>query len=423
MKKTHTLFSLLAVLLFATISRAQDSQSLTIFAAASLTNAFQEIGESFKTDHPNTEIVFNFASSSELAAQLAEGAPADIFASANNTQMTVARDADRIAGTPRTFVKNRLVLIVPADNPASITTLRDLANPGVKIVIAAPDVPVRTYTDTMLERLAADAAYGDAYRTAVIANVVSEEQNVRQVAAKVALGEADAGIVYVSDITSDIREQVTAISIPDYLNTIATYPIAITNDAANPELAQEFIDFVLSDAGQDILVAQNFISVSIADNPSTISLPSDTNAVVLDGQLLNPLTLTVDDLKNNFSTQTVDVTYQSGEDTFSASFTGVPLWQIVSAGQPNLNADVRNDKLSLFIIVTGSDGYQAVIAWGEIDPEFGNEPILLAYEQDGAPIADQAGALRLIVPGDARGGRYVSGVVNISLRDAPRVDK
>ena len=423
MKKTHTLFSLLAVLLFVTISRAQDSQSLTIFAAASLTNAFQEIGESFKTDHPNTEIVFNFASSSDLAAQLAEGAPADIFASANNTQMTVARDADRIAGTPRTFVKNRLVLIVPADNPASITTLRDLANPGVKIVIAAPDVPVRTYTDTMLERLAADAAYGDAYRTAVIANVVSEEQNVRQVAAKVALGEADAGIVYVSDITSDIREQVTAIAIPDYLNTIATYPIAITNDAASPELAQEFIDFVLSDAGQDILVAQNFISVSIADNPSTISLPSDTNAVVLDGQLLNPLTLTVDDLKNNFSTQTVDVTYQSGEDTFSASFTGVPLWQIVSAGQPNLNADVRNDKLSLFIIVTGSDGYQAVIAWGEIDPEFGNEPILLAYEQDGAPIADQAGALRLIVPGDARGGRYVSGVVNISLRDAPRVDK
>jgi len=270
LKRHGLLFTLLVMSLNLAISRAQDSQSLTIFAAASLTNAFQDIAQSFKADHPNTEIVFNFASSSDLAAQLAEGAPADVFASANNTQMTAARDADRIAGTPRTFAENRLVLIVPADNPANITTLRDLANGGIKIVIAAQAVPVRTYTDTMLERLAADAAYGETYRAAVIANVVSEEQNVRQVAAKVAFGEADAGIVYVSDVTSDLREQVTAIAIPDDLNTIATYPIAITNDAANPELAQEFIDFVLSDAGQDILVTQNFISVRMPDLPPII---------------------------------------------------------------------------------------------------------------------------------------------------------
>jgi molybdate transport system substrate-binding protein len=262
-KRSMLLFVLLVMSLG--ISRAQNSQSLTIFAASSLTNAFEQIAETFKVDHPDTEILFNFASSSDLAAQLAEGAPADIFASANTVQMNVAQDAGRIAGAPRVFAKNRLVLIVPADNPANITTLRDLANEGVKIVIAAPAVPVRTYTDTMLERLAADAAYGEAYRAGVMANVVSEEQNVRQVAAKVALGEADAGIVYVSDITSDIREQVTSIVIPDALNTIATYPIALTNDSANPELAQEFINFVLSDAGQDALVTQNFVSIRASE--------------------------------------------------------------------------------------------------------------------------------------------------------------
>ncbi|MBK8033982.1 MAG: hypothetical protein IPK17_31660 [Chloroflexi bacterium] len=99
----------------------------------------------------------------------------------------------------------------------------------------------------------------------------------------------------------------------------------------------------------------------------------------------------------------------------------MPLWQIISAAQPNLNADVRNDRLSTFIVVTAADGYQAVIAWGEIDPEFGNQPILVAYAENGAPIAGGSGPIRLVVPGDARGGRYVSGVVNISLRDAPVV--
>jgi molybdate transport system substrate-binding protein len=268
MLKRHVLlFALLMMSLG--MSRAQG-HSLTIFAAASLTNVFEDIAARFKADHPDSEIFFNFASSSELAAQLAEGAPADIFASANNAQMTVAIEAGRIAGTPQIFAKNRLVLIVPIDNPANIAALSDLANEGIKLVIAAPDVPVRTYTDTMLERLAADSAYGETYRAGVLANVVSEEQNVRQVAAKVALGEADAGIVYISDITSDIRDHVTAITIPDAVNTIASYPIALTNDTPNPELAQEFIDFVLSDAGQDVLIAQNFVSVRTADLSPTI---------------------------------------------------------------------------------------------------------------------------------------------------------
>jgi molybdate transport system substrate-binding protein len=245
--------------------QAQGRQTLTVFAAASLTDAFEEIAAEFEAAHSGVEVLFNFAGSSDLAAQLSEGAPADVFASANRRQMQVAQDAGRIAGEPVTFAKNRLALIVPADNPAAIATLRDLATEGVQLVIAAEGVPVRDYTDTLLDRLAADPGYGDAYRAAVLANVASEEQNVRQVTAKVALGEADAGIVYVSDVTPDIHEQVTSIPIADYLNTLAAYPIAVTDNATNPELAQRFVDYILSDAGQDILKSWNFIPVRVPE--------------------------------------------------------------------------------------------------------------------------------------------------------------
>jgi len=247
--------------------QARQNQPVTVFAAASLTDAFEAIATAFEAATPGVAVLYNFASSSDLATQLSEGAPADVFASANNRQMQVAVDAGRIAGRPRTFAKNRLVLIVPADNPANITGLRDLVNDGVQLVIAAEGVPVRDYTNTLLERLVADAAYGEAYRAAVLANVVSEEQNARQVSAKIALGEADAGVVYVSDVTPDIADQVIAFSIPDTLNTIATYPIAVTDAPASPELAQAFVDFVLSDVGQDILVAWNFVPSRIVKLP------------------------------------------------------------------------------------------------------------------------------------------------------------
>jgi molybdate transport system substrate-binding protein len=351
---------------------------------------------------------------------LSEGAPADIFASANNSQMIVAQKAGRIAASPapRAFAKNRLVLIIPADNPANIQGLRDVANPGVKLVIAALKVPVRDYTDAMLAKLAADPNSGDAYQTAFMANVVSEEDNVRQVSAKVALGEADAGFVYRSDVTPDIADQVIALPIPDAINTLATYPIAVTNDSANAELAQKFIDYVLSDAGQDTLVKWNFISVRVPAQPATVTLPTDGTATV-DGQVFNPLTLTADALRNSYASQTVDVTYMSGEDTVSSTFTGVSLWDILGSAQPNYSADVKNDKLSMYVVVTGTDGYQAVIALGDIDPDFGAQTVLLAYEEKGQPL--DGNSLRLVVPGDKHGGRYVSGVVNISLRDAPRV--
>lgn len=398
------------------ITTAQNSQTLTVFAASSLADAFTEIGDNFESAHSGVEVVFNFGSSSTLATQLSEGAPADIFASANARQMTVASDSGRIAGKPQTFAKNRLILVVPADNPANIQSLRDLANDGVKLVIAAPSVPVRDYTDAMLAKLVTDPTYGEAYQTAFMANVVSEEDNVRQVSAKVALGEADAGLVYKSDVTPDIADQVIAIQIPDAINTLATYPIAATDNSDNPELAGEFISYVLSDEGQDILSNWGFISVRIPEVPANVTLPTD-GTLTVDGQILNPLVLSIDALKTNYTPHTADVTYKSGEDTVMASFIGVSLWDVLSAAQPNLNADVKNDKLSMFIVATGSDGYQAVIAWGEIDPDFGNQPILVAFERDGETLETPT----LVVPGDARGGRYVTDLVNLSLRDAPKV--
>jgi DMSO/TMAO reductase YedYZ molybdopterin-dependent catalytic subunit len=273
----------------------------------------------------------------------------------------------------------------------------------------------------MLERLAADPGYGEAYRSVVVANIVSEEQNVRQVSAKVALGEGDAGIVYLSDVTPDIAEAVIALPIPDTLNTIATYPIAVTNDSANPQLAQMFMEYVLSGSGQDILAKWGFISVRTEELPPTIRV-ADDGMLHVEGQVLNPLALTADDLRSNFTAQTVDVAYVSGEETITTSFTGVLLRDILSVAQVNFNADTQNDQLSMFIVATGRDGYQAVVAWGEIDPEFGNQPILVAYEERGQPLIEEEGPFRLIVPSDGRDGRFVLRLASLSLLDAPEAE-
>lgn len=216
------------------------------------------MGQVFEGQHPGATVLFNFGASSDLATQLAEGAPGDVFASANARQMENAVAANRIAGEPVNFLTNSLVVIVPADNPAGIEALADLANAGVKFVSAAPDVPIRGFTDQMLDKAAADPAYGEEFKTAVLANIVSEEANVRQLAAKVVLGEADAGVVYKSDVTPDIADQVKVIEIPEALNVIAVYPIAALSDSASPETAQAFIDLALSDEGQAILAKWGF---------------------------------------------------------------------------------------------------------------------------------------------------------------------
>lgn len=259
--KTNLLFILLFILALTACNTGQSDQpqSITVFAASSLTDAFNELSETFQSQNEGVEVVLNYGSSSQLAAQLSEGVTADVFASANIAQMQAVIEDGRVeAGTETVFVSNRLTIVVPADNPAAITALEALGQPDILLVLAVEGVPVRDYTDDIVGAMSAD------FQVQFYANVVSEEDNVRQVSAKVALGEADAGIVYTSDVTPDIANQVQQIAIPDAQNIVATYPIAPIADAPNPELAQSFIDFVLSPEGQSILSRWGFGPPSVS---------------------------------------------------------------------------------------------------------------------------------------------------------------
>jgi molybdate transport system substrate-binding protein len=259
-------YSLLVLILLAgcsgTVSTpASQPVTLTVMAAASLTDAFTDLGKQFEAGHPGVSVQFNFAGSQQLAQQITEGAPADVFASANQKQMQVVVDAGKIAADAAVpFASNRLVIIYPKDNPAGLTDLAGLSTAGLKLVLAAKEVPVGQYSLDFLDKAAADAAFGAGYRDAVMENVVSYEENVKSVLTKVALGEADAGIVYTSDITGSAAGEIGKLDIPDALNVIATYPIAAIGDSAVPEMAQAFVDFVVSAEGQAILAKYGFIS-------------------------------------------------------------------------------------------------------------------------------------------------------------------
>lgn len=241
-------------------SAAPEPVILTVFAAASLTAAFNDVKARFEAAHPGVSVAYNFGGSNALAQQLGEGAPADVFASANKKQMDVAISAGRVvSGTTQIFARNRLVVILPKDNPGEVATLQDLAKPGLKLILADKDVPVGQYALDYLAKAISDASFSASYEDDVLANVVSYEDNVRSVLTKVALGEGDAGIVYTSDVSGDSARDVVSIEIPDALNTIATYPIGAVKDSAAPDVAQAFIDYVLSADGQAILKDHGFI--------------------------------------------------------------------------------------------------------------------------------------------------------------------
>ena len=235
---------------------------LTIFTAASLTEAFKELGANIEQANPGTKVIFNFAGSPTLRTQLAQGARADVFASADEPNMQGAQKEGTIASEPRFFVRNQLAVIVPAANPAQVMRLQDLAKPGVKLVLTNKKVPVGNYSRQALAKMSQNAAFGSEFATRVLANLVSEETNVKQVVAKVQLGEADAGIVYASDVTPAVRRAVQVLAIPKPFNVIAQYPIAVVRDAPNAAGARAFIDYVLSPAGQAILTKHGFLAVA-----------------------------------------------------------------------------------------------------------------------------------------------------------------
>lgn len=247
MKRLSVAFLVFSIVVLGCSSsdRKKDTKTLTIFAAASLTDAFTEIGRNFEATHDNVEVRFNFGGSSQLAAQINNGAPGDVFASANISQMTVVESADKVEGTSAIFATNSLVLIVSVASGADISSLVALRNDDIRFITAVDGVPIREYTNTALASLSGDALYGADFMEAVFDNLVSEETNVRQVVLKVSLGEADAAIVYASDVTPDIADSLTVIQIPTKYNIIAEYPIAVLSDAKEKTLAQQFVDFVL----------------------------------------------------------------------------------------------------------------------------------------------------------------------------------
>ena len=220
-------------------------KTLTVFAAASLKKAFSEIGEHFTTDNPGSVVEFSFAGSADLVTQLTQGAPADVLATADTKNMDRAATAGLLAGAPSNFATNTLTIVVAPGNPKKIAAFRDLAAPGLSVVVCAPQVPCGSAT-TKVEQA-----------TGVTLNPVSEESQVTDVLSKVLTGQADAGVVYVTDAQS-AGDKVTAVAFPESAGAVNTYPIAVLKQAHDPELARKFIDLVAGEAGQKILIAAGF---------------------------------------------------------------------------------------------------------------------------------------------------------------------
>ncbi len=256
MKKLAT-FIIIALIGYGTLACQPASvdqaskQSLTVFAAASLTESYSELATLFEASHPNVDVVLNFAGSNTLRAQIEQGAPADVFASANTKEMDALVASDLVAAdAPQVFLHNRLVIIAPAENAANLTSVEDIARPNLKLVFAAEEVPVGRYTRQMLANMS------DEFSAKVLANVVSNESDVKQVLAKIQLGEADAGIVYASDAVA--APELVVVEIPAEFNVLATYPIAALTDSV---IAEEFVAFVLSPTGQTVLEKWGFTPI------------------------------------------------------------------------------------------------------------------------------------------------------------------
>jgi molybdate transport system substrate-binding protein len=233
-------------------TRAADSTpgevtgELVVLAAASLTEAFTQIGHDFEDAHPGVGVTFSFAGSSTLAQQITEGAPADVFASANPANMAVVTDAGAGAGEPVIFARNELVIVVAAGNPHGIAGLADLADPDVKVALCAEQVPCGAAARKIL-----DAA-------GLTVTPVTLEQDVRATLTKVTLGEVDAALVYRTDVAV-AGDEVEAVEFPESASAVNDYPIVVLRDAPNPSAAEAFVAHVLSDAGQAVLADAGFL--------------------------------------------------------------------------------------------------------------------------------------------------------------------
>jgi molybdate transport system substrate-binding protein len=231
-------------------ARAEGQREITVFAAASLREAFEDLAKTFEAK-TKVKVRLSLAGSQELRTQLEHGAKADVFASADQKHMTALLEAE-LVGTPRVFVRNTPVIIVPKGNPAKVTSFESLAG-AKKNVIGVTEVPIGTYTLEILDKAGAD------FKQRVMAHVVSRELNVRQVMAKVSLGEADAGIVYKTDAMAG-KDKLEIIEIPAKVNVVAEYPVAVVAKAPQAAVAKAFVDLLLSADGQKRLAAAGFVA-------------------------------------------------------------------------------------------------------------------------------------------------------------------
>ncbi|PAW77326.1 MAG: molybdate ABC transporter substrate-binding protein [Verrucomicrobia bacterium Tous-C9LFEB] len=236
-------------------------KEVTVFAAASLGDAFKVLKKSFETAHPGVTVTYNFAGSQQLRAQVEQGATPDVFASANLDEIKALAAKKYVEETQsKIFARNKLVIAVNAQSEIPVKSPKDLAAAKLKLVLADKSVPVGKYTVKYLDAASKDPAFGASYKDAVLKNVVSYETNVRAVLTKVTLGEADAGVVYATDAQSVETGKLFTISLPAGLSEIAQYPIAPLVKAPNKELAQAFVAYVLSAEGQQVLSKFGFLS-------------------------------------------------------------------------------------------------------------------------------------------------------------------
>lgn len=253
MKRVVAVVVVLGMLAACSPGRENDEDAgIVVFAAASLTEAFGVIVGGFAASHPGVSVRFNFGPSDGLATQIGEGAPADVFASASPRWMDAVA-ADPGVSDRATFARNRLVVLMPASNPARIDGLEDLARPGIKLVLAAAGVPAGQY--------AREALRNAGVLDAALRNLVSNEEDVKGVVQKVLLDEADAGIAYQTDWTQAVRSKVRAIEIPDRWNVTAGYPIAVVASSSRREAARAFVEYVLG-AGRPVLRRFGFLAPS-----------------------------------------------------------------------------------------------------------------------------------------------------------------
>jgi molybdate transport system substrate-binding protein len=251
--KLRSIALLLVALILGACASSPDSTSgtrtkntdVTVFAASSLTEAFTKLGSVFEKRDPGSSVRFNFAASDTLATQITQGGPADVFAAAGADPMATVTHASVAAGHPTVFASNRLVIITPKDSGMHITDPHDLGVRGIKLVLTTPGVPAGDYARQVLDNLG--------IRKQALSNVVSNEVDDKSVVSKVLLGDADAGIVYITDLTPDVASKLQVVHIAKADNVIARYPIVTLTGGSGPAAGKRFVDLVLSPSGQKVL--------------------------------------------------------------------------------------------------------------------------------------------------------------------------